>query len=141
MRTRNIKTYSELIALPTFEERFDYLKLDGVVGRETFGSRRYINQKYYTSIEYRKFKREIVLRDNGLDLGMEDHIICGPIILHHMNPITVEDIVNHSPYAWNPEYVISVSSLTHKALHYSNIDLLPKPPIARQPNDTCPWRR
>lgn len=140
-KMKTIRSYSELILLPTFEERFEYLKLDGVVGRETFGSRRYVNQKFYTSPEYRKLKREVILRDNGLDLGVDDHAISGPIIIHHMNPIVLEDILEHSQFAWNPEYLISVSSLTHKAIHYSNIDLLPKPFTQRQPNDTCPWRR
>lgn len=137
----NIRTYSELITLPTFEERFEYLRVDGIVGEETFGSRRYINQKYYTSSEYKRLRRIILLRDNGSDLGVEDHPINGIIIMHHMNPITIEDILNHSPLAWNPEYLISVSALTHKAIHFSNIELLPKPVVERKPNDTCPWRR
>ena len=137
----NIRTYSELITLPTFEERFEYLRVDGIVGEETFGSRRYINQKYYTSSEYKRLRRIILLRDNGLDLGVEDHQINGIIVIHHMNPITIEDILNHSPLAWDPEYLISVSALTHKAIHFSNIELLPKPVVERKPNDTCPWRR
>lgn len=137
----NIRTYSELITLQTFEERFEYLRVDGIVGEETFGSRRYINQKYYTSSEYKRLRRIILLRDNGLDLGVEDHPINGIIVIHHMNPITIEDILNHSPLAWNPEYLISVSALTHKAIHFSNIELLPKPVVERRPNDTCPWRR
>ena len=137
----NIRTYSELITLKTFEDRFEYLRVDGIVGEETFGSRRYINQKYYTSNEYKRLRRIILLRDNGFDLGIEDHPINGMIIIHHMNPITIEDILNHSPLAWNPEYLISVSALTHKAIHFSDIELLPKPVIERKPNDTCPWRR
>lgn len=137
----NIKTYSQLITFQTFEERFEYLKVDGIVGEETFGSRRYVNQKYYTSVEYKKLRREIIIRDGGMDLGVEDHPINGPIVLHHINPITIDDILNHSPLAWDPEYLISVSILTHKAIHFSNIDLLPKPLIERRPNDTCPWRR
>ena len=137
----NIRTYSELITLPTFEERFEYLQVDGIVGEETFGSRRYINQKYYTSSEYKRLRRIILLRDNGLDLGVEDHQINGIIVIHHMNPITIEDILNHSPLAWDPEYLISVSALTHKAIHFSDIELLPKPITERKPNDTCPWRR
>lgn len=137
----NIRTYSELLTLKTFEERFEYLRVDGIVGEETFGSRRYINQKYYTSSEYKRLRRIILLRDNGFDLGVEDHPINGMIIIHHMNPITIEDILNHSPLAWNPEYLISVSALTHKAIHFSDIELLPKPVIERKPNDTCPWRR
>nr|DAE23075.1 MAG TPA: HNH endonuclease bacteriophage, HNH Endonuclease, DNA.52A [Siphoviridae sp. ctuyW65] len=137
----NIRTYSELLTLKTFEERFEYLRVDGIVGEETFGSRRYINQKYYTSNEYKRLRRIILLRDNGFDLGVEDHPINGMIIIHHMNPITIEDILNHSPLAWNPEYLISVSALTHKAIHFSDIELLPKPVIERKPNDTCPWRR
>lgn len=137
----SIKTYSELVCFPTFEERFEYLKISGIVGKETFGSHRYINQKYYTSSEYKKLRREIILRDNGFDLGVDNHPINGPIVLHHMNPITIEDILEHSPLAWNPEYLISVSVLTHKAIHFSDIELLPKPLVERKPNDTCPWRR
>lgn len=137
----NIRTYSELITLPTFEERFEYLRVDGIIGEETFGSRRYINQKYYTSSEYKRLRRIILLRDNGLDLGVEDHQINGIIVIHHMNPITIEDILNHSPLAWDPEYLISVSAITHKAIHFSDIELLPKPITERKPNDTCPWRR
>ena len=127
--------------MKTFEERFEYLRVDGIVGDETFGSRRYINQKYYTSSEYKRLRRIILLRDNGFDLGIEDHPINGMIIIHHMNPITIEDILNHSPLAWSPDYLISVSALTHKAIHFSDIDLLPKPITERKPNDTCPWRR
>ena len=137
----NIKRYSELILLPTFEERFEYVKCLGQVGEETFGSRRYANQKFYTSPEYRRLRRDIILRDNGCDLGTPEHVIFGPIIIHHLNPITFDDIINHSEFAWDPEFLVCVSSLTHKAIHYSNIDLLPKSYTPRFKNDTCPWKR
>ena len=138
---RIIKCYSELILLPTFEERFEYLKLDGIVGKDTFGFDRWLNQKFYNSSEYKGLRREIIIRDNGCDLGIEGHEIFGRIIIHHINPITVDDIVSRSEFALNPEYLICVSELTHKAIHYSSIDLLPKPFTPRRPNDTCPWKR
>ena len=138
---RNIKRYSELVMLPTFEERFNYAELDGKVGEETFGWRRYANQRFYTSPEYRRFRRDIILRDGGCDLASDDHEIGGKIIIHHLNPITFDDIIEHSELAWNPEYVICVSELTHKAIHYSNINLLPSKFVERTKNDTCPWKR
>lgn len=138
---KNIKCCSELFLLPTFDERFEYLKLDGVVGQDTFGFDRWLNQKFYSSPEYKRLRREIIIRDNGCDLGIAGHEIFGRIIIHHINPITVDDIVDRSEFAWNPEYLISVSEVTHKAIHYSNMDLLPKPFTPRKPNDTCPWKR
>ena len=134
-----IKTYSELITLPTFEERFRYLKLDGVVGKSTFGFDRYLNQKFYTSKEWKKIRNEIILRDNGLDLGMEDHEIIGKIYIHHMNPIMAKDIVDQTRYLLDPEFLICVSHNTHNAIHYGDEDLLPRSIIERRPNDTCPW--
>lgn len=135
-----IRRYSELIFLPSFEERFEYVKLNGQVGKDTFGFQRYVNQRFYCSSEYRRFRREIIVRDLGCDLACENHEIGGKIVIHHLNPISVDDIINHSEFAWNPEYVVCVSELTHKAIHYSDIDLLPKPFVERKPNDTCPWK-
>lgn len=140
MNQKIIRTYSELIQLKTFEERFEYLKLDGIVGRETFGFDRYLNQMFYTSIEWKKFRRDIILRDNGCDLGIPGLDIVGKIFIHHLNPITKEDILNRTEYLMNPEFVICSSKLTHDAIHYGDSDLLPKGPVERKRNDTCPWR-
>lgn len=136
----SIRTYSELIKLQTFEERFRYLKLGGRVGEDTFGHDRYLNQLFYTSDEWRRIRREVIVRDNGCDLGMWDREIHGLIVIHHMNPITAEDIVNRSEYLLNPEYLISTIDITHKAIHYGDENLLFTAPIERRPNDTCPWR-
>lgn len=135
-----IRTYSELRQLDTFEERFDYLKLDGVVGLDTFGSDRIFNQKFYKSSEWRRLRNEIILRDNGCDLGMEDFEIHGKIIIHHMNPITIYDINQNIEDVLNPEYLICVSHNTHNAIHYGDKDLLSIKPNERLPGDTCPWR-
>lgn len=140
MNPKIIRTYSELIQLKTFEERFEYLKLDGIVGRETFGFDRYLNQMFYTSIEWKKFRRDIILRDNGCDLAIPGLDIVGKIFIHHLNPITKEDILNRTEYLMNPEFVVCSSKLTHDAIHYGDSDLLPKGPIERKRNDTCPWR-
>ena len=140
MNPKIIRTYSELIQLKTFEERFEYLKLDGIVGRETFGFDRYLNQMFYSSIEWKRFRRDIILRDNGCDLAMPGLDIVGKIFIHHLNPITKEDILNRTEYLMNPEFVICSSKLTHDAIHYGDSDLLPKGPIERKRNDTCPWR-
>lgn len=137
----SIRTYSELITLPTFEERFQYLKLGGRVGEDTFGHDRYLNQLFYTSDEWKAIRRKVIMRDNGCDLGMWDREIHGLIVIHHMNPITTEDIINRSEYLLNPEYLISTIDITHKAIHYGDESLLFTAPIERRPNDTCPWRR
>lgn len=137
----NIKTYSELITLPTFEERFRYLKMQGMVGEETFGYDRYLNQLFYTSPEWRRVRRDVIIRDNGCDLGIWDREIQGLITVHHINPITIDDIRNRSEFLLNPDYLICVSDLTHKAIHYGDERLLITTPIERRPNDTCPWRR
>ena len=136
----SIKTYSELIVIPTFEERFRYLKLNGIIGEETFGFDRYLNQLFYTSDEWRRIRRDVIIRDNGCDLGIRDREIGGLITVHHMNPITIDDIRNRSELLLNPEYLISVSDLTHKAIHYGDERLLITTPVERRPNDTCPWR-
>lgn len=137
----NIKTYSELVRLPTFEERFEYLKLKGSVGKDTFGHNRYLNQVFYTSQEWRRLRDEIIIRDNGFDLGIEGREIGGKIYIHHLNPLGVNDVLTHSEYLVNPEYLICVSFETHNAIHYGDINLLPRDPIERKRNDTCPWRR
>ena len=136
-----IRTYSELITLPTFEERFEYLKLNGIVGEDTFGHRRYLNQVFYKTREWRDLRHYVIVRDNGCDLGVEGFDIYGQIEVHHMNPITIEDIENRSEFLLDPEYLISTSPLTHKAISYGDASLLPLPPIERFRNDTCPWRR
>jgi hypothetical protein len=136
-----IRTYSELIKLPTFEERYRYLRLGGRVGEETFGFDRYINQKFYTTDEEWLAVRDyVILRDKGCDLGIEDREIIGKIIIHHMNPIRTEDIIRRTKYLLDPEYLISTVHNTHEAIHYGNEDLLIKEPIIRRANDTCPWK-
>lgn len=136
-----IRTYRELIALPTFEERFRYLKLNGTVGEDTFGFDRCINQQFYNSQEWRRLRDEIIVRDNGCDLGLKGYDIGGRILIHHMNPVTVRDIQERSQYLMNPEYLICVSHDTHNAIHYGDENQLRnKLPIERTKNDTCPWR-
>ena len=135
------RSYSELISLPTIKERFDYLKLNGTVGSITFGFDRIFNQQFYTSKMWRDIRKEIIIRDNGCDLGVEGYEIYDRITIHHMNPITKEDIRNEDwEYLTNPEYLICASYDTHKAIHYGDANLLPKIPIERRPGDTCPWR-
>lgn len=136
------KTYSELILLPTFEERYEYLQLNGVVGEETFGFDRYLNQLFYQRDEDWRFIRDkIILRDNGCDLGIEDREIVNMIYIHHMNPITKEDIINRSEFLLNPNYLICASRGTHNAIHYGDKNLLMKLPKKRFKNDTCPWKQ
>ena len=142
MTMKTIRTYSELSKLPTFQERFDYLKLNGQVGKDTFGFDRIFNQQFYRSREWKRIRDEVILRDNGCDLGVEDHVIYGKrIIIHHMNPITLRDIEEGSPLLFDPEYLITTIHRTHNAIHYGDENLLPKDPIERKPNDTCPWKR
>ena len=136
------KTYSELITLPTFIERFNYLKLQGEVGMETFGFDRWLNQVFYSSKEWKDFRRDMIIRDMGCDLGIEDREIQGAIFLHHINPITIDDIrYRRIEKLLNPENVICVSFTTHQAIHYGDESLLISEPIERNRNDTCPWRR
>lgn len=128
--------------LSTFEERFEYLKILGQVGDATFGSLRFFNQEFYRSQVWRSIRNQVILRDNGCDLGIADRIITDKfIVIHHMNPITLDDIENMTPNLMDPEYLICVSQATHNALHYGDITQLPRAPIERQPNDTCPWRK
>ena len=137
----NIKTYSELILLPTFEERYEYLKLNGVVAEETFGYDRYLNQVFYKSKEWLAVRDYVIIRDHGCDLGVLDRKIWGRIIVHHMNPLDRDDIIYKTDFLLNPEYLISVSKNTHEAINYGNDNLIVTAPIIRQRNDTCPWRR
>lgn len=137
----NIRTYSELIQIPTFEERFQYLQLNGLVGKETFGFDRYLNQVFYRSAAWKRIRDQVIIRDNGCDLGIEDHAILGKVLIHHMNPINEEDILNATSILLNPEYLICVSHNTHNAIHYGDENLLIKAPIIRTKNDTCPWKR
>lgn len=137
----SIRTYSELIKIPTFEERYEYLKLGGRVGEETFGFDRYLNQVFYKSKEWRSIRDYVINRDNGCDLGMEGHEIFDRILIHHMNPISKEDILRRSDFLLNPDYLISTIKNTHDAIHYGDKDLLIVAPIERTKNDTCPWRR
>lgn len=134
------KSYSEVIKLKSFEERFEYLRLNGVVCGETFGSDRYLNQILYHSDEWRRFRNRIITRDNGCDLGCRDREVFDKILVHHINPITIEDVINRSPSIFNPDNVICTSLDTHNAIHYGDISLLNLGPIERKPNDTCPWK-
>lgn len=136
-----IRCYSEMIKFPTMKERFEYCKLSQAVGDETFGYERYMNQVFYRSYEWRKIKREVILRDNGCEFGLSDYPIPGKIIVHHLNPLTQDDIITGSKYLLDPEYLICVSHLTHNAIHYGTDELLPKDYIARSPNDTVPWKK
>lgn len=136
-----VKCYSELIQIPTFEERFRYLQLNGTIGVHTFGYDRYLNQAFYRSPEWKRIRDQVITRDNGCDLGVEGHTIFGRLLIHHMNPVTIDDIVSRSKFLLDPEFLICVDKLTHDAIHYSDESLLPSAPIDRQPNDTCPWRR
>lgn len=136
-----IRTYSELIKFNSFEDRFEYLKLKGYVGEDTFGFDRYLNQVFYKSPEWKKIRDEVIIRDNGCDLGMYEYEIFGKIYVHHMNPISVEDIESRASDILNPEFLICCSHQTHNAIHYGDTDLLPKGLIERTPYDTCPWKK
>ena len=135
-----IRTYNELMLLPTFKERFEYLKLSGRVGEETFGFDRWLNQKFYRSAEWKHLRDQVIIRDNGCDLGVEGREIYGKILIHHMNPITKKDILERTDLLLNPMYLISVTKQTHDAIHYSDESILMNDPIVRSRNDTCPWR-
>lgn len=135
------RCYSELILLPTFKERYDYLRLGGTVGKETFGYDRYLNQILYTSVEWRNFRRQIIIRDNGCDLGCDGFELFSRILVHHINPITAEDVLNRSPIVFDPENVITTSHNTHQAIHYGDETLLPLLPVERSRYDTCPWKK
>lgn len=137
-----IRTYTELSKLKTFEERFEYLRLDGEVGKETFGFDRIFNQTFYRSVEWRRVRDQVIIRDCGCDLGVPGHEIYGQrILIHHMNPISLEDLERRSEILMNPEYLITTNHNTHQAVHYGDADLLIKLPRERTKNDTCPWKR
>ena len=141
MKKMKIRTYSELIQFQTFKQRFEYLKLGGLVGEETFGFDRYLNQKFYKSKEWLSIRDFVILRDQGCDLGMEDRPIDKRIIIHHMNPITKDDILNQTDFLLDPEYMICTIKNTHDAIHYGDESILYGDPVVRTKNDTCPWRR
>lgn len=134
------RTYSELTTFDTFEERFEYLKLEGRVGRETFGYDRYLNQLLYKDKVWLRTRRDIIIRDNGCDLGIPGRQIHGKVLVHHIDPITVEDILNRHPKVFDPDNLVCTSLLTHNAIHYSDESILPLDPVERRPNDTCPWK-
>lgn len=136
-----IRTYSEMIQFPTLKERFRYLKLSGAVGKATFGYDRYLNQKFYRSQDWKILRNEIIVRDNGCELGLDEYPIAGRIFIHHMNPIDDDDIMNTTEYLMNPDYLICVSHDMHNAIHYGNDDILRvREYKSRTPNDTCPWK-
>lgn len=142
MKSTTIKTYTELSRLVTFKDRFEYLRLNGQVGKDTFGFDRIFNQRFYRSREWKDIRNYVIDRDRGCDLGVEGFEIFGQnILIHHMNPISLEDIENSSEFLLNPEYLVSVTHATHNAIHYGDINLILTGPIERTPNDTCPWRK
>ena len=136
----SIKTYSELITIPTFEERFEYLQLKGSVGKDTFGYDRHLNQVLYRSPEWKRLRNQIIIRDCGCDLACEGYDIHSKVLIHHLNPITVEDVLARSRKVFDPDNLVCVSHNTHNAIHYGYVDLLVTGPIIRTKNDTCPWR-
>ena len=136
MRTR---TFSELSHIPSFEGRFQYLKLGGNVGRETFGFDRYINQRFYSSFEWKRVREEVIVRDNGCDLGVPGYEIHGGLLIHHINPMTADDVSHGEDWILDPEFLITTTHNTHNAIHYGTDTLLPKVAIAREPGDTRLW--
>ena len=136
----SIRTYSELIAFPTFEERFKYLQLNGQVGESTFGFDRYMNQVFYRSQKWKSIRDFVIIRDCGCDLGIEGYDIHGKIIIHHMNPLSMRDIETESDFLLNPDYLICTTHNTHNAIHYGDENLLVTAPVERTKNDPCPWR-
>lgn len=135
-----IRTYSELVTMSDYKDRYNYLKLLGSVGESTFGFDRYLNQRFYTSKEWLSIRDYVIVRDNGCDLGVEGYDIRGRIYIHHMNPILPKDIVDTTEFLLNPEYLITTTHETHNAIHYGDESLLVTEPIMRSPNDTCPWK-
>lgn len=134
-------TYSELIKIPTFKERFEYLKLTGEVGNDTFGFDRYLNQTFYKSSIWRKIRNQVIVRDNGCDMAHPDYQIAGKIVIHHLNPVDQDDVIYQRDILLNPEFLVCVSLITHNAIHYGSQKLLPLDLIERKPNDTCPWKK
>ena len=141
MNRMSIRKYSELITIPTYKERYEYLRLDGRVGEDTFGFDRYLNQIFYRSQKWKSIRDFVIIRDNGCDLGVEGYEIYGKIVIHHMNPITLKDIERESDYLLNPEFLICTTHNSHNAIHYGDERLLVTGPIVRTKNDTCPWKR
>lgn len=135
-----IRSYKELIRIPSFKERFEYLRLDASVGSETFGFDRYMNQRFYTSVEWRRFRNKVIVRDNSNDMAHPGFPISGRIIIHHLNPLTPEDIEESTDRLFDMNNVICVSEDTHNAIHYGAVDVLPKDYVPRMPNDTIPWK-
>lgn len=139
MKITMTKSYSELVKMETLEERFAYLKLGGKIGQETFGINRWLNQKFYASREWREFRAAMIVRDKGNCLALPDYPISGLISLHHINPITLQDIEDGGERLFDPENVICVSDIVHKAIHYGDFSLVPKNPVERVPGDTKLW--
>lgn len=135
-----IKTYTELVAIPSFAERFKYLQLDGRVGEITFGGSRYLNQMLYSCPEWKHIRDRVILRDEGCDLAHPDYALHERAVIHHINPITIEDIVNRNPCVFDLDNLVCCSYRTHQAIHYGNESLLPSELVPRRPNDTCPWK-
>lgn len=140
MMTMN-KSYRRLIWLSSFQERFDYLKCDGSVGDYTFGGHRYLNQLLYNSQRWKKVRNEVIIRDNGFDLAHRDYPIGGNIYVHHINPITIDDILEERSCVFDPDNLVSTSFQTHNAIHYGNEQIITREPVTRKPYDTCPWKR
>ena len=136
-----IRTYTELVQLKTFEERYEYLRLGGIVGQDTFGFDRYLNQRFYRSPEWKQIRRDVIIRDEGRDLAMEGYELDKGIYVHHMNPITAKDLVDVTDWLLNPEYLVCVSKRTHDAIHFGDKSLLPELPKERTLNDMCPWKQ
>ena len=136
-----IRCYNELSRIDNYEERFRYLKLVGQVGESTFGFDRYLNQIVYSSKRWKQVRNAVIIRDEGRDMGVEGYEIQGRIVIHHMNPISIEDAEKDRDFIYDPEFLICVSPITHNAIHYGDESLLPKVPVERFPNDMCPWRR
>lgn len=135
-----IRTYSELITFPTFEERFDYLRLNGGIGQETFGYDRWLNQRFYTSSQWKTIRNAVIIRDNGCDLACPDYPIFEKVLIHHLNPVSKEDILRGSRILLDPEFLVCVSRETHNAIHYGSMDTSNKHVVERKPGDTCPWK-
>ena len=136
----NIKTYSELITIPTFMDRYDYLRLSGNVGESTFGGKRYLNQILYKTDRWMRLRNNIIIRDNGCDLGIPGRDIYARANAHHIDPITIDDVLNDDPKVWDEDNLITTADITHKAIHYGNENLLVKEPTIRREYDTCPWK-
>lgn len=140
LKSSTIKTYSELRRFRTFKERYDYLRLKGHVGKATFGFDRYLNQRFYRSREWKQIRDQVIIRDEGCDLGIPGYDIFGHLVIHHINPLTPEDVEYGRKVLLDPDYLICTTHRTHMAIHYGDESLLYKPPVERRPGDTIPWR-